>query len=269
MRALMMSLLVGLGVTSVSASTLSPDEDPSPARIEYDLIMAEYDLAMDAYRAAFTKLRESAAYKEARSAGDRARLGELSKDIERVDPAPFAARHIAAAKKHLQHADSIHSLMWATRYSRAADQKSEAIDLLLATHGASEAILPFARGLYRTGRGLGIEGTAKVKDALMLNPSKEVQAHALYGWAATVLGDRSGTASEAQKAQAEAAMLRVKELAPNSSAAMRVGAEDFEANRLQIGMEVPDIDGVDLDGVNFKLSDYRGKVVVIDFWGDW
>ena len=23
------------------------------------------------------------------------------------------------------------------------------------------------------------------------------------------------------------------------------------------------------DGVKFKLSDYRGKVVVLDFWGDW
>ena len=25
----------------------------------------------------------------------------------------------------------------------------------------------------------------------------------------------------------------------------------------------------DLDGVEFKLSDYRGKVVFLDFWGDW
>ena len=43
----------------------------------------------------------------------------------------------------------------------------------------------------------------------------------------------------------------------------------FEATRLQIGMETPDIDGEDIDGVAFKLSDYRGKVVMLDFWGDW
>lgn len=36
-----------------------------------------------------------------------------------------------------------------------------------------------------------------------------------------------------------------------------------------IGQMAPDIDGEDLDGVKFKLSDYRGKVVVLDFWGDW
>jgi hypothetical protein len=31
----------------------------------------------------------------------------------------------------------------------------------------------------------------------------------------------------------------------------------------------PEIAGEDLDGVPFCLSDYRGRVVVLDFWGDW
>ena len=43
----------------------------------------------------------------------------------------------------------------------------------------------------------------------------------------------------------------------------------FKLTRLQEGMVAPDIVGDDLDGMEFKLSDYRGKVVVIDFWGDW
>jgi cytochrome oxidase Cu insertion factor (SCO1/SenC/PrrC family) len=38
---------------------------------------------------------------------------------------------------------------------------------------------------------------------------------------------------------------------------------------LEIGKVAPDIEGVDLDQVPFRLSDYRGKVVVLDFWGDW
>ena len=37
----------------------------------------------------------------------------------------------------------------------------------------------------------------------------------------------------------------------------------------EIGNQAPDITGADIDGVPFKLSDYRGKVVVLDFWGDW
>jgi hypothetical protein len=43
----------------------------------------------------------------------------------------------------------------------------------------------------------------------------------------------------------------------------------FSIKYLQIGKVAPDIEGSDLDEVEFKLSDYRGKVVVIDFWGDW
>jgi hypothetical protein len=30
-----------------------------------------------------------------------------------------------------------------------------------------------------------------------------------------------------------------------------------------------EIEGEDQDGVVFKLSDYRGKVVLLDFWGNW
>jgi predicted Zn finger-like uncharacterized protein len=44
---------------------------------------------------------------------------------------------------------------------------------------------------------------------------------------------------------------------PNTSAGLAVG---------NVAME---IDGEDIDGKPFKLSDYRGKVVVLDFWGNW
>ena len=37
----------------------------------------------------------------------------------------------------------------------------------------------------------------------------------------------------------------------------------------EIGDVAPEIEGADLDEVPFALSDYRGKVVVLDFWGDW
>lgn len=43
----------------------------------------------------------------------------------------------------------------------------------------------------------------------------------------------------------------------------------FEIQNLGIGCTAPDIVGNDLDGTEFKLSDYRGKVVMLDFWGDW
>jgi len=38
---------------------------------------------------------------------------------------------------------------------------------------------------------------------------------------------------------------------------------------LEVGKVAPDIEGVDGDGTPFRLADYRGKVVVLDFWGHW
>jgi cytochrome oxidase Cu insertion factor (SCO1/SenC/PrrC family) len=36
-----------------------------------------------------------------------------------------------------------------------------------------------------------------------------------------------------------------------------------------VGQAAPEIEGEDIDGKSFKLSDYRGKVVMLDFWGNW
>jgi cytochrome oxidase Cu insertion factor (SCO1/SenC/PrrC family) len=38
---------------------------------------------------------------------------------------------------------------------------------------------------------------------------------------------------------------------------------------LEVGNLAPEIEGEDIDGVKFKLSDYRGKVVLLDFWATW
>ncbi len=43
-------------------------------------------------------------------------------------------------------------------------------------------------------------------------------------------------------------------------------AELFQIRHLAVGKEAPDIEGEDQDGKRFKLSDYRGKVVLLDFW---
>jgi thiol-disulfide isomerase/thioredoxin len=46
-------------------------------------------------------------------------------------------------------------------------------------------------------------------------------------------------------------------------------AELFEIRRLRIGKVAPDIEGEDLNGTRFKLSDYRGKVILLVFWASW
>ncbi len=46
-------------------------------------------------------------------------------------------------------------------------------------------------------------------------------------------------------------------------------ADLFELKNLGIGQIAPEITGVDLTGTPMKLSDFRGKVVLLNFWGSW
>jgi hypothetical protein len=43
----------------------------------------------------------------------------------------------------------------------------------------------------------------------------------------------------------------------------------FRIRHLSIGRVAPEIEGEDIFGRRFKLSDYRGKVVMLSFWGHW
>ena len=48
----------------------------------------------------------------------------------------------------------------------------------------------------------------------------------------------------------------------------RIDGAEYARN-LKIGSSVPDIVGTDLESVEFRLSDYKDKVIVLDFWGHW
>lgn len=43
----------------------------------------------------------------------------------------------------------------------------------------------------------------------------------------------------------------------------------FMLQNLSVGKKALEIEAEDIDGQVFKLSEYRGKVVVLDFWGHW
>jgi hypothetical protein len=77
----------------------------------------------------------------------------------------------------------------------------------------------------------------------------------------------------AQGPPIEAPVLRPQQLTPPPNPNLpqrptRPPAKPGEPG-LDIGNLALEIDGEDIDGKKFKLSDYRGKVVVLDFWGNW
>jgi hypothetical protein len=46
-------------------------------------------------------------------------------------------------------------------------------------------------------------------------------------------------------------------------------ARIYETLFLAVGKEAPEIEGEDTEGQPLRLSDYRGKVVLLKFWGFW
>ena len=58
-------------------------------------------------------------------------------------------------------------------------------------------------------------------------------------------------------------------LPDGETVAEKAEPELFGLRHLSVGKVAPDIEGQDQDGVRFKLSDYRGKVVLLDFWSEY
>jgi hypothetical protein len=46
-------------------------------------------------------------------------------------------------------------------------------------------------------------------------------------------------------------------------------AELFDLRHLSVGKPAPEVKGVDQDGKTFSLADYKGKVVLLDFWSQY
>ncbi len=151
----------------------------------------------------------------------------------------------------------------------ASAQRVLAIERVLAEYGDDLARMStFLRG--RT----AIEGLrAKLFDT---TKNAAVKALCLYSEGAELaLKSRSAKLEPADEKRMFALLERVvAEFATEKDDKGRlwkdVAAGALAALRdLAVGKLAPEISGADLDGAAFKLSDYRGKIVVLDFWGNW
>ena len=158
------------------------------------------------------------------------------------------------------------AIMWVTMNMAGTDTGTQAMDTLFEKYIDNEQMVNLCTVLAQ-GR-MPVENTeAKLEQLIEESPHETVKASATMALAKNVKDEaRAEKLYEslvANYGDLTSAMTRgktFKEVAGNAL---------FQLKYLSIGKVAPDIEGEDLDGVAFKLSDYRGKVVVLDFWGDW
>jgi hypothetical protein len=139
---------------------------------------------------------------------------------------------------------------------------------------------PDHKGIEQICLALSYSESPKAADTLkvILEKSSEprVQTAAAIGLARALAGqlDELGNKPEqADKVAAEAEKylgLVIDKYGKDNPAQLKEAQRSLKALKtLRVGKEAPNITAVDLDEKEFKLSDYRGKVVLLDFWGNW
>lgn len=143
----------------------------------------------------------------------------------------------------------------------------EAFDRLWNDHPRSYAWTRLGRYFSMYGYVLGEERHRQLLDMLAESPHADVR-----GW--VVLARVSDTIESADLdsqayRDAKAALLAAAKEATDAELIDELKGPIDLREKLGVGATAPDIVGVDLDGTPFKLSDYRGKIIMLDFWGDW
>ncbi len=143
----------------------------------------------------------------------------------------------------------------------------KAVETLAAKHAGSKAIadvLPFLPMATRFGASKSV--MALLDQVAADHADADCKALAMITRGTLRLQQAQ---TDEQRKAAEKDLRDVAAVTKNAELLAQAKDALFEIENLQVGCTAPDIVGVDVEGVPFKLSDYRGKVVLLDFWGFW
>ncbi|MBI5432273.1 MAG: redoxin domain-containing protein [Planctomycetes bacterium] len=279
-----LAFLALLALASTAMSVASGQVDP---RTELDAI----DARLQAAEAAQKKR-----YAEAESDEELQRLFRDAPWAAFVDEyAAFARAHAGSEIAVPAWASAIERAAWANRPALVP----EALGVLESTHLASPSLAVAISALGTMSWTLGTNRyEVFLRRAAQESPHRGVQGFALYTLAESLGLQTTRFAPNAEPGAAGPSMtpIAADELAtrkhqarsvlqrvlsdfadtPPPSARLpkdwvkrRAQGLLFELEHLQLGMVAPDFEAVDEHGEPWKLSDYEGRVVLLDFWGNW
>ena len=277
----MRSVAIGLFVVTA----LGPVEETP--RKEYEALVREFDAALKS---------SIEAYSKAATEDDRTRVS-----LMRPQPHEFAPRFFVLAEKHPQDPVALDALTWIASRCVFGTQAERALAMIARDHGRSERLKDFCGECSRYGEPFPAYENM-LRSILKDNPHREVKGAATLaladylkmaeektesrqvkialGGGMALSGDQTknmqtmrergldAVAEEAaalfQKVIDHYADLRIESNYPQNAGELAKG-ELFVLRNLSIGKNAPEIEGKDIRGKEMKLSDYRGKVVVLDF----
>ncbi|MBM3877572.1 MAG: hypothetical protein FJ386_12790 [Verrucomicrobia bacterium] len=263
----------------VAAQIVAAERTPAQ---QYEAIAGEYDLA----QAAFT-----AAVRAAKIGPDRDKV----RATKRPDVAAFASRFLKLADAHPKDPAAVDALVWAAN-NGDDDHAHKALDRLFADHTRSQKIAAVCEPIASR---ITDSTEQRLRKLLGETPHRDVKAQAAFALGlycknkAEVRADLILNLAGAEKdlrpvdrkhyedvikssdpvKLADEAVKWFQQVAAQHATepalAKRAQAQVHEVSHFCIGREAMEIEGADVDGKKMKLSDFRGRVVVLDFWGDW
>jgi hypothetical protein len=282
-----MVLLAGL----LLLPALLAADKPAPPAKQLEALKKEVESARTEFYQAYEKAKTDKERQELRDKND--------KQIK-----ARARRALELAQKHPKDPAAVDALTWIIAgglgWNGGGEEIQAAFDLLQKDYVTSDK-LERVCGVAQVYSSVSTKPEQFLRAVMKNNPDRAMQGHACYSlvqilrrqanWAnrlrdpefAKAMEKRENLdvvkrlkASNPDKLQHEAEELLERIIAKYSDVKTYRGtlgeqakATLFEMKYLVIGKVAPEIEGEDLDGKRFKLSDYRGKVVVLDFWGNW
>ena len=264
-------------------------DSPGPAG-PYQALVAEYEQGVKDFIKALGAAKDNA---------------ERQKVFDEKNPRIlFAPRFLELAQKHPRDAAGVDALVWV--FSNSPDPalgrlRRRALGLVRREYLQSDKIAPLCEALAD---GLDQGSRDLLQTTLDKSPHANVKAAACLALAANLQNrarlvrqfkERPGLARACEDQMGKEAVEEIKkkgEEGLNREAVQYLErvVKDFPDARdekgrslaqdaknkidgilhpLTVGTVAPEVEGEDTDGKAFKLSDYRGKVVLLDFWGNW
>jgi thiol-disulfide isomerase/thioredoxin len=198
--------------------------------------------------------------------------------------ADYGGQALQLARAHPGTRTALDALVWVVETSNpdegesldeiTAGLRAQALQMLEAAYVEKEDIGEVCRVLAAAA---SPEGDRVLRAALARHEQKEQRGLAAYALALSLAkqakearADLRDDLTRQAEAQFEAVMKEYGTV-PNGRSTLGEAAKLklYESRYLTVGRAAADIEGEDFEGQKFKLSDYRGKVVVLDFWANW